>query len=178
MCCWKEDLSKNFYVLFSKRFLCQYPLINYPDFDKIGEIVEEKNNELQLQIQDLKAYPRTTGKFTLVNYPEAKIEQINFSTTIQQNQAVFENSLNEYLNCLICTNVVEEPQQCSNCDRLFCRGCIEEWISNSDKCPNCREQYEPYAKLNMIIRNALADSKYQCDLCPNQFTYEGRHRHF
>ena len=55
------------------------------DMQQYIEIVEEKNNDLQQQIADLKSYPRTTGKFALVNYPEAKIEQINFSTTIQQN---------------------------------------------------------------------------------------------
>ena len=53
------------------------------DLRQYCDLVEEKNAELQLKVEDLKKYPRQAGDFVLVNYPEAKIEQLNFSTEIQ-----------------------------------------------------------------------------------------------
>ena len=53
------------------------------DLRQYCDLVEEKNAELQLKVEDLKKYPRQEGDFVLVNYPEAKIEQLNFSTEIQ-----------------------------------------------------------------------------------------------
>ncbi len=37
------------------------------------------------------------------------------------------NKVEDDFNCCICMNVVREPRECSNCEKLFCNQCIEQW---------------------------------------------------
>ena len=53
------------------------------------------------------------------------------------------NELQEMFLCISCkTNPMEQdpviPQCC--CGFVACKGCIEEWLTSSPSCPQCREQ--------------------------------------
>jgi len=40
--------------------------------------------------------------------------------------------------CMICTNVVRDPVECTNCDKLFCNICNEKWQKTKKQCAHCR----------------------------------------
>lgn len=33
---------------------------------------------------------------------------------------------NQEFICLICSDVIEDPMECSNCQTFFCKACIED----------------------------------------------------
>ena len=41
---------------------------------------------------------------------------------------LFPNLQGEMFNCIICSNVVKKPKECSGCGDLFCGKCIDDWI--------------------------------------------------
>ena len=52
------------------------------------------------------------------------------------------------------------------------------YLEEQSDCPNCQEEYAPSERLNALISNLLAKSKFKCDLCPKEFIYNNRHTHF
>uniref|UniRef100_A0A182QHM6 RING-type domain-containing protein n=1 Tax=Anopheles farauti TaxID=69004 RepID=A0A182QHM6_9DIPT len=52
--------------------------------------------------------------------------------------------LSETIQCLICLKHVEDPRLCPRCSKLFCCGCIRQWLQKADdldgnpSCPNCK----------------------------------------
>ena len=52
------------------------------------------------------------------------------------------------------------------------------YLEEKSDCPNCQEEYAPSERLNALISNLLAKSKFKCDLCPKEFIYNNRHTHF
>lgn len=40
------------------------------------------------------------------------------------------------LLCLICSEVLEDPVECSKCQTNFCKACIDDWSSRKSECPN------------------------------------------
>jgi late competence protein required for DNA uptake (superfamily II DNA/RNA helicase) len=46
--------------------------------------------------------------------------------------------------CNICLQLVHNPEECGNCDQLFCKDCIASWRARGNSaCPLCQ------ASLNM-----------------------------
>lgn len=39
------------------------------------------------------------------------------------------------LICPICDEIVEDPVECSHCEKAFCRECIQDWSSRKSECP-------------------------------------------
>jgi E3 ubiquitin-protein ligase NRDP1 len=50
---------------------------------------------------------------------------------------VDKNNYDDDLTCPICAEMVQKPQECSNCQTLYCTACIEVWAKKSKKCPTC-----------------------------------------
>ncbi|KFB39607.1 AGAP004202-PA-like protein [Anopheles sinensis] len=52
--------------------------------------------------------------------------------------------LGETIECPICLSSVDDPRLCPACSKLFCHGCIRQWLqkeeceNGSSKCPNCK----------------------------------------
>jgi hypothetical protein len=40
------------------------------------------------------------------------------------------------LICIICSEVLEDPVECSKCQTNFCRACIDDWSARKAECPN------------------------------------------
>ena len=79
--------------------------------------------------------------------------------------------------CDICIRVVEAPQECSNCNWLYCGGCIGEWLSKEKTCPRCRADFQG-AKVNRFVMQTLNSLEFKCDKCGEKFTYEKRQAHW
>lgn len=68
----------------------------------------------------------------------------------------FESPPDEDLICCICQCVLDNPLE-SPCRHVFCKVCIETWLTNRNNCPNCRKRLR-IAKLKPvlpIVRNMI-----------------------
>lgn len=78
----------------------------------------------------------------------------------------------DHFKCLICLNVVSaNMSECSDCNKVFCSSCIQEWGRKSSTCPNCREQFNPNPKPNRFVVNVLNDLLFKCKMCTQNFKY-------
>ncbi|XP_035776792.1 E3 ubiquitin-protein ligase TRIM37-like isoform X2 [Anopheles albimanus] len=51
----------------------------------------------------------------------------------------FQACFDEIFKCVICLGKLTDPCLCPQCSKMYCRPCILEWLSLSDKsCPNCK----------------------------------------
>ena len=46
------------------------------------------------------------------------------------------DKLSPTLQCSICLDLVMEPVECNTCSKLFCKECIDNWLKQSNECPN------------------------------------------
>ena len=66
--------------------------------------------------------------------------------------------MHDDLNCQVCMNLVNDPKQCAFCDKLYCSKCIQHWLKQNQNCPNCKEPFVSYPRINKIILNALSET--------------------
>lgn len=58
---------------------------------------------------------------------------------------VDEDDQRKNFECLYCLSLVKNPQQCGNCSRVYCHGCLQMWFEKgSTKCPDPYCQQELY----------------------------------
>jgi len=86
---------------------------------------------------------------------------------------------NEYFKCLICLQVVQDPQQCSQdrCDSLFCGVCITLWLKDHTDCPNCHDKFSPTKLINRFVMNSLNAYEFECETCSQSYLYEKAREH-
>lgn len=74
------------------------------------------------------------------------------------------------IECQICNTKIKNPVQCTYCNNLFCKNCIEEWM-NSNKtnnikktCPTCRKNniFSNYSEFDNLINSS---SIFTCEKC-------------
>ena len=59
------------------------------------------------------------------------------------NEYNFIQDPSDSLICQICYSVASCPQQHSECGKLFCETCVEDYRAKNDQgtCPNCRQEF-------------------------------------
>ncbi|XP_043311063.1 bifunctional apoptosis regulator isoform X2 [Cervus elaphus] len=64
-------------------------------------------------------------------------------------------SINEF-SCHCCYDILVNPTTL-NCGHSFCRHCLALWWASSKKteCPECRERWEGFPKVNILLRDAV-----------------------
>ena len=78
---------------------------------------------------------------------------------------------------MICTCLLFNPKECSNCDKAFCELCIDGWLKNQrDKggkgsCPNCNQEESTYKDMNRVIKALLNDTIVVCK-CGKELKFE------
>ena len=76
--------------------------------------------------------------------------------------------------CPICNNIYKNPMQCNNCQKIFCKKCIENY-KNDNICPiNCqnpkyRESEDKNALLSLL--------KFLCKNCKKEISYNDIQSH-
>lgn len=51
------------------------------------------------------------------------------------------------LKCLICIDTILDPIECSDCEKIFCKDCMEEYIRKYEyKCVACKNKWNPKKK--------------------------------
>lgn len=83
--------------------------------------------------------------------------KISIKNNIASNIDIFE----EYITCMICLEIVENPRECNICHKVFCYKCLAIWIGSSDlKCPlKCKSMI---VQADSIILDILASLQYYC----------------
>ena len=83
----------------------------------------------------------------------------------------------DFLLCKLCQDILIEPKKCSNCNNLFCKKCINEWMTtNNNKCPNNCEN----SKYNdsIFINDILLQITFNCLFCTEKIKYNEIKEHY
>ena len=59
------------------------------------------------------------------------MKELNWKNLVANN-----NKLSPTLQCSICLDFIMEPIECQNCNKLFCKECINNWLKQWNECPN------------------------------------------
>jgi len=88
------------------------------------------------------------GKFTSVESRLAKIEREisqgnSDSRKLKETQSRY-SDLRQCFECLICKETVCFPALVSPCCNIVvgCQTCVDQWLTNSPQCPQCRARME------------------------------------
>ena len=91
---------------------------------------------------------------------------------LKEDQAVGE--IDDNFICMMCTEIVTQPQACTDCSRLFCHDCMESWkqMNAECPCPNCQKPFRNMA-LPEFLQRSLYKIDFKCDVvsCKEKFTY-------
>ena len=93
-------------------------------------------------------------------------DHLNLANAKEQHLVVSEK-YHKHFTCGICQNIVFEPKECTQCETLFCKLCINKWVSNKDntscpaekKCPDA-----VYKRINVFMAGILRDLKFNCKI--------------
>ena len=72
----------------------------------------------------------------------------------------------ETFECPICHGLVWEPQECSECSKLFCTDCIICWNKEHETCSICRKKWVSKTPINVYARAFLESTEIRC-IFPN-----------
>ena len=75
---------------------------------------------------------------------------------------IFVEPIDEYLLCKLCGNVMRNPRA-TPCGHVYCRGCIERWLSRYGVCPQrCRELEAEGLSWAVHIETRISGLKARC----------------
>ena len=82
-------------------------------------------------------------------------------------------SVSPTLQCPICLDLVMIPVECKNCSKIFCKYCIDNWLKNSNECPN-KHSFEKREELDEWIKIALGKIYLKCPFigCGSDYAYK------
>lgn len=75
------------------------------------------------------------------------------------NKKIFLNPVDDY-ECGICKEVAFPPCTTS-CGDLFCKQCINEWLSSNVQCPKCKTP-NPKIEENSFVQRMINNRKVNC----------------
>ena len=77
------------------------------------------------------------------NIIDAQLERIAVEPTerILSPENAVNQPFDQYFSCQFCLNVVDDPQECRECNQLNCKSCLETWLGRNSTCPNCRKEW-------------------------------------
>ena len=81
--------------------------------------------------------------------------------------------------CPICAQVVRDPLECTGCQSLFCKDCIDPWRRSNEMCPKkCKgNDAVEFKTVHRFVHQELSDLKFKCKSCENVEAYDGALKH-
>ena len=95
------------------------------------------------------------------------------NNTIIKNE--FYNIFKESVTCPLCNSIYIDPVICMNCQKVYCKKCIDKWSNDNKSCPNnCVEaKYQ-----NCIGKNEiLSKLSFKCNKCQKEIKYDEAKNH-
>ena len=86
-----------------------------------------------------------------------------------------ENAVDELdtdFQCVVCQQIVVEPEKCYECEHYFCKECVNRIRDYKNACPNDRSTPFTTTKLSRMERKGLDNLKFKCK-AGKVFNYEG-----
>ena len=99
-------------------------------------------------------------------------EYINNNTIIQNE---ISNAFKDSIICPLCLNILIDPVMCMNCQKNFCKRCIDSYTQKDSKCPN--ECSEPKYQISLGKNEILSKLKFKCKKCGIEFQYDEAQKH-
>lgn len=84
-------------------------------------------------------------------------------------------TLENSVNCPICTDIIIEPTMCMSCQNVYCQACINDWLQKSKTCPN-RCKNTNFNK-SLSISELLSKLKFICSKCDEVINYNDMTKH-
>ena len=63
-------------------------------------------------------------------------EYVNEDTIVKSEMY---DAFKDDITCSLCGKLMIYPVQCSNCQNIYCKNCIENWKQKGGKCPMCKD---------------------------------------
>ena len=84
-------------------------------------------------------------------------------------------SFKDLIKCIICNQILKDPIMCKECQKVFCKSCLDNWKNNSKKCPNkCKKP--KYVK-NIDKHAMLSLISFRCKNCKEEIKYDNVQSH-
>ena len=72
--------------------------------------------------------------------PPGAFDDVPVTPSADQLNAAFEHNIDAHdTNCAVCQEVVATGTRLRNCNHVFHRACITQWLGTSSRCPVCRD---------------------------------------
>ena len=87
------------------------------------------------------------------------------------------SNMKDLLICPICLNILIDPVQCNQCNKCFCKSCIDHYVDSRIKCPfRCMN---PLYFGNKFVNNVLSILKFKCkNKCDKIINYDELIKHY
>jgi hypothetical protein len=115
----------------------------------------------------------------MINEILYNLKDINVSPFfIPINYVIDQKHLTEDYQCMIKSHLPYDPLQCSNCDSLICKSCIQEQ-QNNNCCLHCNEQIN-LKELSRLAKLTLDKFTLKClnQSCNSPIKYENYLMHY
>ena len=90
-----------------------------------------------------------------------------YEITFMESAYIVKEKPGDDLECIICKNLANDPQQTNCCGHTLCQACAERWRAMSMNCPNCRsDKFETMSDIR-IRRKIVGLTAY----CPHYKDY-------
>ena len=89
------------------------------------------------------------------------MSQQTIASALNRKTVSFVDINNDY-DCVVCTNVADEPVRCSGlCAGIFCHGCMEQALTRNNSCPLCKKPNITAIK-DVILRSHILRHHVYC----------------
>mmetsp|Transcript_56525 Transcript_56525/g.104652 ORF Transcript_56525/g.104652 Transcript_56525/m.104652 type:complete len:216 (-) Transcript_56525:280-927(-) len=97
---------------------------------------------------------------------------------IPSGEVVHPEEVSDILRCLICTDVLLDPLECTECQTAYCRSCIGAWLMVKHSCPHCKATIHHEGALQPLHRSLRTELAKVRVTCPKAgCTWRGRLDH-
>jgi hypothetical protein len=101
-------------------------------------------------VEELKAPPEKIGK----NEYFAKFPPLDLANLVSSATDSSDNTPDDF-KCNICLRLVFEPQECRNCNQIYCLICIKTWHKKDQSCPLCKCQGNNFQPIGKLVKSLL-----------------------